>query len=72
MEKAAADHALGHCRAVDQTKFLTIGEVAERLYVSTRTVRRWIKSGDLSVHQFGRVVRISVSDLRSFLTAHRE
>ena len=36
-----------------------IPEVAERLHVATRTVRRWIKSGDLVAHRFGGVVRIA-------------
>lgn len=54
------------------TQFFTIAEVAERLDVSTRTVRRWIRSGDLVAHRFGGVVRIAESDLRSFLAAHRD
>jgi excisionase family DNA binding protein len=56
---------------IDQTRFITIAEVAERLDVSTRTVRRWIKSGDLLVHRFGVVVRIAKGDLQAFLAAHR-
>lgn len=55
----------------DQTRFFTIAQVADRLDVSTRTVRRWIKSGDLLVHRFSRVVRIAESDLKAFLAAHR-
>ena len=34
----------------NQIKFFTIAEVAECLRVSTRTVRRWIKAGDLIAH----------------------
>jgi len=56
----------------DQTKFFTIAEVAERLHVATRTIRRWIKNGDLIAHRHGGVVRISDGDLRAFLAAHRE
>jgi excisionase family DNA binding protein len=53
-------------------QFFTIAEVAERLNVATRTVRRWIKVGDLVVHRIGNVVRIADSDLRAFLAFHRE
>ena len=53
------------------TIFFTIPEVAERLNVCERTVRRWIESGALRAHRFGRLVRISQTDLAAFLAAHR-
>jgi excisionase family DNA binding protein len=56
----------------DQIKFFTIAEVAERLRVATRTIRRWVKNGDLIAHRHGGVVRISDGDLRAFLAAHRD
>ena len=34
-------------------QFFTVAEVAEHLGVSTRTTRRWIKTGALPVHRFG-------------------
>ena len=40
------------------TSFLTIREVAERLKVSQRTVRRWIDQGYLHAIKLGRTVRI--------------
>ena len=46
---------------------LTISEVAEVCRVSTRTVRRWIKRGELAAHRLGRQLRISEKDLRAFL-----
>ena len=52
-------------------RFFTIAEVAEIVEVTTRTVRRWLKSGDLVAHRFGGVVRISEDDLRDFLDRHR-
>jgi excisionase family DNA binding protein len=52
-------------------RFFTIAEVAEILEVATRTVRRWIKSGDLVAHRFRDVVRIAEDDLRDFLDRHR-
>ena len=54
------------------TDFFPIAEVAERLDVSTRTVRRWIESRELVAHRFGGVVRIAERDLRAFLALHRE
>jgi excisionase family DNA binding protein len=56
----------------DQFKFFTIAEVAERLHVATRTVRRWIEADILVVHRVGGVVRIAEGDLRAFLALHRE
>jgi excisionase family DNA binding protein len=49
-----------------------IKSVAAALDVSTRTVRRWIATGDLIVHRVNGVVRISDADLRAFLALHRE
>jgi excisionase family DNA binding protein len=56
----------------DQLKFLTIAQVAERVQVASRTVRRWIMRGDLTAHRIGNVVRIAEIDLRCFLALHRE
>jgi excisionase family DNA binding protein len=53
-------------------RFFTVSDVADLFDVSPRSVRRWIKSGDLPVHRFGGVVRISDSDLRTFAATHRE
>jgi excisionase family DNA binding protein len=53
-------------------KFLTIDEVAEVLAVSTRTVRRWISSGQLKVHRVGQVVRIAPAEFDAFLCQHRD
>jgi excisionase family DNA binding protein len=55
-----------------QINFFTIADVAERLHVSGRTVRRWIEAGNLIVHRVGGIVRIAESDLRAFLALHRE
>jgi excisionase family DNA binding protein len=57
-------------------EYWTIEEVAEKLKVSTRTVYRWIGSGDLAIIKLtpgerGNV-RISEQDLREFLESRRE
>ena len=51
---------------------MTIGQAAEHLQVSTKTIRRWIKSGDLIAHRFGRQWRISESDRHTFIRMRRE
>jgi excisionase family DNA binding protein len=62
----------GRRRRDNEIRFFTIAEVAERLGVSTRTVRRWIKVGDLVAYRISGVLRITESDLRAFLALHRE
>src|SRR5450631_3648847 len=56
MRPGPMKRSYGRRRECDQIKFFTIADVAERLDVVTRTVRRWVKSGDLLVHRFGGVV----------------
>ena len=51
--------------------FFTVADIAERLDVCERTVRRWIDEGLLRVHRFGRTVRIAEADLAAFLAMHR-
>ena len=54
-------------------EMLTVAEVAERLKVQPLTVRRWLKSGDLSGIQLGDRAgwRITEDDLRAFIEARR-
>jgi excisionase family DNA binding protein len=51
--------------------FWTARDIAEHLGVCERTVRRWIDSGDLITHKFGRRIRISQVDFAAFLQRHR-
>jgi excisionase family DNA binding protein len=48
-----------------------VAEVAERLAVSTKTVRRAITRQELRVHRLGRQIRISEEDLQAFLACRR-
>ncbi len=50
----------------------TVAEIGELLKVSTKTVRRWIEAGDLTVHRLGRQIRISEPDLFSFIRQRRD
>ena len=47
--------------------FIPVAEVARRLSVSEKTVRRWVECGDLVAHHLGRSIRISEANLRAFL-----
>ncbi len=58
-------------RAEQLDTFFTIAEVAERLKVTERTVRRWIDAGLLRAHKIGSCVRISSRDYADFLSRHR-
>jgi excisionase family DNA binding protein len=52
-------------------RILAVADVAHRLDVSTKTVRRWIEQGDLRVHRLGRQLRISEEDLSAFINRGR-
>ena len=54
------------------TDFLKIDQVAALLGASVKTIRRWVQNGDLVHHRFGRQVRISMADLRSFTESRRQ
>jgi excisionase family DNA binding protein len=56
----------------EQMRFFTVVEVAAFIDVSVRTVRRWIKNGELVAHHFGAAVRIADSDLNAFIARHRD
>ena len=69
---AATSRAGNAHRRRQPIQFFTVRGVAEQLSVSTRTVRRWIRSGHLVAHRVGGVVRIADGDLRVFLALHRD
>jgi excisionase family DNA binding protein len=48
-------------------ELLSIGEVAKRLKLSTKTIRRWIERGELRVYRLGGQIRIAERDLVAFL-----
>lgn len=53
------------------TVFLSARDVAAHLGVSTKTVRRWIKTGDLPAHRLGGQIRMAEEDVISFTALRR-
>ena len=53
-------------------RFLSIVQVADRLQLSTKQVRRYIKRGELAHYCIGRLYRICPADLESFLAQRRK
>jgi excisionase family DNA binding protein len=55
----------------DMPVLLAVRQTADCLGVSTKTVRRWIASGELPHHRIGRSIRITETDLIAFIKLHR-
>lgn len=53
--------------AQQRARFLTVAEVADALRVSTMTVYRLIRSGELPAARIGRSYRLRPADVDSFL-----
>ena len=52
-------------------QLLTVAEVADRLRVSTMTVYRLVKAGELPAYRVGKNYRIRSADLDAYLSAGR-
>lgn len=57
--------------AQQSNKMLSIRTVADHLDVSIKTIRRWIKRGDLLAFKVGSQWRIDPDDLERFLWHQR-
>jgi excisionase family DNA binding protein len=55
--------------AQQRARFLTVAEVADTLRVSTMTVYRLIKAGDLKAVRVGRSYRLTEDDVDQYLAA---
>lgn len=56
-------------QGLSKSRFLTVQEVASVMRVSTMTVYRLIKSGELSAVRVGRSFRVSEVDVDAYLEA---
>ena len=52
-------------------RMLAVAEVAERLNVSVKTVRRLISNRELEAYQIRRQLRVSEADLAAYLVGQR-
>lgn len=57
--------------ALDQLHLLTVEQVAEKLGVSTRTIRRLIKQGRIVAHRVGRCIRVDGKSVTRFLESSK-
>lgn len=53
--------------AQEQNRFMTVAEVAQLMRVSTMTVYRLIKAGDLPAVRVGKSYRIRETDINGYL-----
>ena len=60
-----------HDGRTSTSTLLTLNQTAETLQVSVKSVRRWIKSGELIAHRIGHQWRVSKPDLQTFIRARR-
>ena len=53
-------------------KLLSVHEVADRLSLSTRTIWRLLRRGDLTELKIGKSVRIDAADLQRFVESKKQ
>jgi excisionase family DNA binding protein len=47
----------------EHNELLTAQEAADRLRITTRTLRRWIKDGKITAIRIGRTLRVRIKDV---------
>lgn len=57
--------------AVDDYHWLSTGEAAKRMGVTTRTLYRFIDEGQVPAHRLGRVIRLKQADVDAFIESCR-
>jgi excisionase family DNA binding protein len=72
MQAAFALDIGGMERKSTRPKFFTERTLADFLAVSDRTVRNWIRRGDLPSYKLGAARRIDPADVEVFLARHRD
>jgi excisionase family DNA binding protein len=59
-------------KAAEAITFFTERSLAAYLAVSDRTIRNWIRRGELSSYKLGAARRIDPADVEDFLARHRD
>jgi excisionase family DNA binding protein len=62
----------GMKRQSPATAFFTERSLADHLAVSDRTIRNWIRRGELASYKLGAARRIDPADVEEFLARRRE
>jgi excisionase family DNA binding protein len=57
--------------SVKLPRMLSVGELADYLGVSCKTITRRIQRGEIRAHRFGQLLRISDEDALTYIGAHR-
>jgi excisionase family DNA binding protein len=55
--------------SIDTGRLIGVDEAAERMGISTRTVRRLVQQRRLRHLRFGRLIRLNIWDVDEFLTS---
>ena len=51
----------------DESRMLSVQQIAERLGLSNRVIYRAIANGDLAHHRFGRQIRVTEAQFEDFI-----
>ena len=54
-----------------QIEWLSTGDAADRLGINTRTLYRFIDTGEIPAYKFGRVFRVKAEDVDAFIEKSR-
>lgn len=63
---------IGGMERKQDPSFFTERTLADFLAVSDRTIRNWIRRGELPSYKFGAARRIDPADVKRFLERHRD
>ncbi|MBK5223045.1 MAG: helix-turn-helix domain-containing protein [Acidimicrobiia bacterium] len=55
----------------DEIRWLSTGEAARQLGITTRTLYRFIDEGKLPAYRFGRVIRLQETEVHAFIETCR-
>lgn len=72
MQMASAVDIGGMERKASKPRFFTERTLADFLAVSDRTIRNWIRRGELPSYKLGAARRIDPADVEDFLARHRD
>jgi excisionase family DNA binding protein len=65
-------HYRGMDRQSTPVAFFTERSLADYLAVSDRTIRNWLRRGELASYKLGAARRIDPADVEDFLARHRD